>query len=372
MERKAKENNGPERTKEEEFPPRYSRRDIQDDNIDLEDYIRIYEDPYRGNQEYLPYRFRLAWLRNVYPDGIIRQLEPVMLADGRQLIGGMEFFRDPSDLIGERVYCQVSRDETGPELDTRDLFEVLRQKLINAITIGLGFSLPVLSTQEAEYRDTFPEESDRTRETLAEEVEKLKEELNSLKSQNDFLMQVKASQENEIKEKDGQIREFQQNMILLQESVGQYSGREPSHTISDHVAETESRKIPVKSEAKKENDHEYNPSMVSFVRKQGNGDLVWVNHEGGRITTPLLYSAEEAWNTEMQIKKGIKVPVRERLDEIGDSKEGKAMLQTWLDKDQKISSRVQFPAICAIRYLYYHEELNGLCRKLGIPEYKPQ
>lgn len=104
------------------YPPGYSRRDIQEQGVNLEDYVRIYEDPYRGQQQYLPYQFRLAWLRNTYPQGIIRQLEPEMLAEGRQLIGGMEFFRNPEDTIGERVYCQVSRDETGPELDTRDLF----------------------------------------------------------------------------------------------------------------------------------------------------------------------------------------------------------------------------------------------------------
>ncbi len=47
-----------------EFPPRYGRHDIQEEGLNLDEYVRIYEDPYRGPQKYLPYQFRLAWLRN--------------------------------------------------------------------------------------------------------------------------------------------------------------------------------------------------------------------------------------------------------------------------------------------------------------------
>ena len=328
------------------FASPYGRKDIQEKGVNLDDYVRIYEDPYRGKQKYLPYQFRLAWLRNTYPEGIIRQLEPEMLAEGRQLIGGMEFYRSPEDLIGERVYCQVSRDETGPELDTRDLFEVLRQKLINAITIGLGFSLPVLSADEFRARQEEEENEQGEQSDPRLKLEALQDELVSLKSQLDFARQVKKRQELEIRDLEIALhrREYQ-----------------------DENSRTAARTINNSQSAETGHDETgYEPSMVAFVRKAADGTLQWVNQEGGRITTPVIDSPEQAWNAEIPVKKGVMTTVQKRLEEAADSPDGKALLATWLDRNQKISSRAQFPGICAVRYLYYHGELNEICRKLGL------
>ena len=326
------------------YPPGYSRRDIQEQGVTLEDDVRLSVDPYRGQQQYLPYQFRLAWLRNTYPQGIIRQLEPEMLAEGRQLIGGMEFFRNPEDTIGERVYCQVSRDETGPELDTRDLFEVLRQKLINALTIGLGFSLPVLSTRELQDQQKQREEKG-TEEDPRLKLEVLQDELVSLHSQLEFAREVKAKQDLEIRDLHYALNRLEHQQENRQKAVLKLNRSESAiQTAAD----------------------EYRPDQVAFVRKAADGSLRWVNQEGGRISTPVLNSVEEAWDAQIPLKKGVMISVRERLEQAADSEDGPLLLRTWLNRTQKISSKAQFPGICAVRYLYYHGELNELCRKLGL------
>ncbi|WP_276815119.1 hypothetical protein [Faecalibaculum rodentium] len=332
-----------------EFPPRYGRHDIQEEGLNLDEYVRIYEDPYRGPQKYLPYQFRLAWLRNTYPQGIIRQLEPELLAEGRQLIGGMEFYRTPDDSIGERVYCQVSRDETGPELDTRDLFEVLRQKLINAITIGLGFSLPVPSAMEQE--EILKQEAQESEEQADPrlKIEALQDELLSLRSQLDFAQEVKSRQELELRD--------------LQQALRKLEYQADSH-------KTAATKTSAARADMIQNKTQYDPAMVAYVRQGTDGTLSWVNQEGGRISTPVIDSVEEAWNTEIPLTKGEMVTVSERLSRVAQSPEGKALLETWLDKNQKISSRKQFPGVCAIRYLYYHGLLNDLCKALGLEPWR--